>query len=688
MKKILILSLLLVCANLYAEEKAEVIKLEKGNIYSNPKFIDNIRDSISVSYVVDAETIEKRKYNSVGEILRDITVINTHGNDLSMRGQGSGNGRMSSSNYNSKPQLYVDGVLQNFSDSSNDFNNSGSSYDQLKLNIPIYTVNVKDIEKIEVIPGGNSVLYGDGAANGVINITTKKIKETHGRIEHRYGSYKNHITDLSIGTSIKNTDINLSYRKNKTDGYDKYFKNNTDVFSGKTIYNINDNDYISSQYNFYKEKTSSSGTYWAWVGPGDWDYTKFPQKTKEKKEKKGITLNYSKKINENNKLDLLGFYNKLNLLTNINNLNKDNSIRQSMKINYANRKIGLNLKDKIIYNDSNSLVFGLGYIKDTSIINTDDSDFTYEKRKKIDKNTFSIFASNTYKYKKFNFTQGIRYENIKYNGHNQGINIKESVNNWHGNLGINYLYSDTGNIYGKYEIGMTSPNPEHKFNLDKFEKISGSNKLKSEMRNTFEIGWNDYIFNSLVSANIFYSRSKDLIKYIVNEDETITPRNIGETREYGFDIKAEQKFDKITFRESYSYINAKILKDDPREYWRMWFSTKPWPMGEVEGKKIANVPAHRYTLAIDYDITKKLGLTLEGTYNADAFIRNDNTQKKGRNFVVNFRANYKPIEDLDIYVGINNWRSRGYQYGNLGENAKYYVSSPEKNYYAGFSYKF
>lgn len=39
---------------------------------------------------------------------------------------------------------------------------------------PLESVNLNNIERIEIIPGGGSVLYGSGTRGGVINIITKK----------------------------------------------------------------------------------------------------------------------------------------------------------------------------------------------------------------------------------------------------------------------------------------------------------------------------------------------------------------------------------------------------------------------------------------------------------------------------------------------------------------------------------
>ena len=80
-----------------------------------------------------------------------------------------------------------------------------------------------------------------------------------------------------------------------------------------------------------------------------------------------------------------------------------------------------------------------------------------------------------------------------------------------------YLYSDTGNAYVKYERAFTSPAPGQL--VDKIEiaprvytyKV---NNLKSESTNLFEVGWNDYLFGSLLSADVFYSETKDEIATI------------------------------------------------------------------------------------------------------------------------------------------------------------------------------
>ena len=80
----------------------------------------------------------------------------------------------------------VDGVRYN--DPSN---TSGASFDHLL---------VGDIEKIEIIKGAQSGVWGADAAAGVINVVTKKAESgTHGSVGLEAGSYghKGATTSLS-----------------------------------------------------------------------------------------------------------------------------------------------------------------------------------------------------------------------------------------------------------------------------------------------------------------------------------------------------------------------------------------------------------------------------------------------------------------------------------------------------------
>lgn len=85
-------------------------------------------------------------------------------------------------------------------------------------------IPVENIEKIEVVRGAASSLYGGRAVGGVIQITTKQHKEgLHGSVVLSAGS--NDTQKQVYNASIKKDkwDIGIGYEKRKTDGWRGYF---------------------------------------------------------------------------------------------------------------------------------------------------------------------------------------------------------------------------------------------------------------------------------------------------------------------------------------------------------------------------------------------------------------------------------------------------------------------------------
>ena len=86
-------------------------------------------------------------------------------------------------------------------------------------------IPVQNIEKIEVVRGASSSLYGGRAVGGVIQITTKQNKEDglHGDVLLSTGS--NSTTKQVYDAKIKKDkwDVNVGYEKRKTDGWRGYF---------------------------------------------------------------------------------------------------------------------------------------------------------------------------------------------------------------------------------------------------------------------------------------------------------------------------------------------------------------------------------------------------------------------------------------------------------------------------------
>ena len=728
MKKYLMgLSIFIFCASAYGE----VINLGEKNIYSETGFEKNLRNSTTSPYIITSKDIEAKGYTSVSEILDSVPGVNIQEGlhpAVDVRGQGFQKAKAT-------VQLLVDGVPANMLDTSH-------------MNVPIDVVNINEIERIEVIPGGGAVLYGSGTSGGVINIITKKYKgknNIRGGIGYQLASFRNNKFDVSVGTSVGNFDFDINYSKNRKYGYRDYDFTNSDYFSGRINYNINKTSNIAFKYSGYRDKY----TYPNYLDQKELDENRRQSGlTKEKDEKNKIkkdefTLTYNTKIGDKNDLNILGFYQKTDIPSESiedytseykgmlqgqagklrkalskPGLSADTILAMRKKLNailaelgstksadlksfsqFKDTKKAIKIKDKFTYDSVGSnIIIGLGYtdngmlrVSKTDILTVSKTDMfgkiaMADTKLDLSKKTFEVYALNTYKISRVELIQGLRFENSKYDGTRKNkddiLDIKKSKDDWAGSLAVNYLYSDTGNAYVKYERAFTSPAPGQL--VDKIEvsprvytyKV---NNLKSESTNLFEVGWNDYLFGSLVSADVFYSETKDEIATIFDvggHGFGFRNTNIGKTKRYGFDLSAEQKFEKFTFKESYSFIETKILKDNSNSF---------------EGKHIADVPKHKLVFSVDYDITSKFTVGADYEYRAAAFI--DNANKYGKDkakSVFNLRANYKITNSLNVYAGINNIFGAKY-YNSVranGKGEKFYDPAPKINYYAGFKYKF
>ena len=722
MKKYLMgLSILIFCASAYGE----VIDLGEKNIYSETGFEKNLRNSTTSPFIITSKDIETKGYTSVSEVLDSVPGVNIQEGlhpAVDVRGQGYQKAKAT-------VQLLVDGVPANMLDTSH-------------MNVPIDVVNINEIERIEVIPGGGAVLYGSGTSGGVINIITKKYKgnnNVRGGVGYQVGSFANNKFDVSAGTSVGNFDFDVNYSKNRKHGYRDYDFTNSDYFSGRINYNISKTSNIAFKYSGYRDKY----TYPSFLTQKELDDNRRQSgNDKEAKENNRIkkdefTLTYNTKIGDKNDLNVLGFYqktdipsesiedytteykgmlagqaaglraalrnpmlpprartamtNKLNAL--LTELRSTNNVDFKTVSQFKDTKKAIKIKDKFTYDNAGSnVVVGLGYT-DNDMVRVSKMELVGKRvmadtKLDLTKKTFEVFALNTFKVNKFELIQGLRFENSKYDGTRRNntdtLDIKKSKDNWAGSLAVNYLYSDTGNVYAKYERAFTSPAPGQL--VDKVETATNVytykvNNLKSESTNLFEIGWNDYLFNSLLSADIFYAETKDEIATIFDggrpnaHGTAFKSTNLGKTRRYGFDLSAEQKFEKFTFREAYSFIDTKILKDNSKSF---------------EGKHIADVPKHKLVFSLDYDITSKFTVGADYEYRAAAFI--DNTNKYGKDkakSVFNLRADYKLTNSLNIYAGINNiFGAKYYNSVGLSSGERIYDPAPRRNYYAGFKYKF
>jgi len=102
-------------------------------------------------------------------------------------------------------------------------------------NFDIRNIAIGNIERIEIVKGSQSTLYGSDAIAGVINIITKKNtnKTAEGNVMSSYGSNETFRAQASINGRSGNVDYNAGYSFHHTNGINETVNNNPNAFADR-----------------------------------------------------------------------------------------------------------------------------------------------------------------------------------------------------------------------------------------------------------------------------------------------------------------------------------------------------------------------------------------------------------------------------------------------------------------------
>ncbi|HDZ5056485.1 TPA: TonB-dependent receptor [Campylobacter jejuni] len=702
-KKFLSLSLFtLLTTHLNAQELNEAIKLQKIVVSATGFEQDadsNLRNIISI----EGKDLQNKGYISLGQALERISGISFInfglGRNIDMRGQGNKS--------NIAVKVMIDGRAINVLDNSHGVT-------------PLESINLDNIERIEIIPGGGSVLYGSGTRGGVINIITKKQKSDAFAINFKSSSYDHGRLSGNLGINgAKQINENLAFsfdiQSFNHDGYQEGYNKKGYFINTKTYIDFNDNSDLTLVYNYFKSKNTSSGYL-----------------TKAQAQSDPTQKGSNDNITQINRPEISLDYHYYNDMWEFNL----ETFWQNQKINYLKDEIsmmgttayqngsgfedtltGIALKNKLNYANNSYFIFGyefanhdakrksLVYYSVPGIINyhrmTTLMDMT--------KQSHSIFALDSHNFNDFfTLSGGARYEFSTYstdrsyrnemsmNGRPPSptiidtttlFNTDKNTHNFALEITPNFKYSDTGNLYLKYERGFVSPTPAQFVNRNKtgtnLPPYSSSN-LKAEIFDTFELGiddfwWDFYGFN----LTLFYTLSKDEISYLGNPHSTSGSwwkyYNIDQTRRLGVELSLSQNFlnDDLIFRESLTYLDAKISK------------------GINDGMRIPYVSKIKATAGLEYAWNKNFSNFIDLTYFSrakDGGTIDENTGKMSKNswtrdyFLTDIGMRYD-YKKLQILAGIRNLFDKRYYTYQDSINDQYLVGNG-RNYYVEFKYAF
>lgn len=644
-KYLMLLAILAVGTTAMAEEKIATQKLNE-TVISTENFEISVLDTAKNITIVTQDEIQAKGANTVAEALRGVpgvTVNYMDGQDVVFDLRGSG------ATAKSNTLVLLDGVPMNAPDGL--YNTS--------------QIPVSQIEKIEVIPAGGAVMYGDGTTGGVINIITKspENRRNYGSINGEIGSWDTRKGNVNYGTKIGDKLLfDISYNYSESDGYrdphpdyKKGDKNETISLKGKYLL---EDGYLEGKYSYNDSRDSWTSSL------SEEKYNSNPKQAGDNggrtdRESDDYLLKYVKKLNDKFEFSILGEYSEINY--------KYWSTYYGARSSYKTDIEQYFIKPQVKYNygEESYLILG-GDWKEANL-----NRITYKTE--VDKKTYAGYILNKTTVGDWQFTQGYRRENSEYKDQNdRSSNYNKEFDNDIFELGANYLYSDTGSIYLNFVQTFRTPN------MDDLNLWKGN--FDQQETRTYELGIKDIYKNTYASTSVFLIDTKDEIYY--DKDEKIegaffngANKNFdGKVRRIGVQASLQHYFDKLTLRENISYIQPKVTS------------------GKFDGKEFAGVSRWNINLGATYNFTEKLLLNTDIYYSSKSYSSDDFANKYGKeNSYVTFDANikYKINDELEIYGGIKNLFDKEYAtFVTASDFGTSYGPADGRSYYAGFRYNF
>jgi len=535
-------------------------------------------------------------------------------------------------------------------------------------NIPL-----ERVKKIEVIRGGRgSVIYGDNATGGAINIITREGEGFKADVDLLAGSYATFRTAAAVSGGKENMSFHLSGNYLGTEGFRDNSKSNSADVGLNTAYYVKDYLKINFSGGYHKDKTGLPGAlkesdFAAGASRTD---TKFPSDYAK-------TEDYYLKVTP--EVYFAGD----------SSFKVDASYRKRSFVSFTSGDWGNFLGDssiatvaispQIIFKKSfgaasNSLTAGIDYQKADNDILNDSLFFGFRSI-----GNFTLTKENQGYYihdeitlaNNIRISGGYRYDKAEFTFHPStpdSISMSRSA----GTAGVNYTFYRKSYVYASYAKSFRYPVLDE---LYSFYTNTVNTSLLPQTSDNVEAGVRHYITDDFyMHLNGF---RMDTRREIIYNPLTYMNENLdGKTRRDGVEVSAYSKItDKISARASYTYLNARIRD------------------GFYSGKEIPNVPMHKATAEVVAGLGKGFTAALNSIYVGERPFISDfsnNFSKQKQYALLNAKLAYEK-KGLRAFIEINNLTNKSYsEYGVIGgfPQEKAYYPSPGRNFAAGLSISF
>ncbi len=545
-------------------------------------------------------------------------------------------------------------------------------------------VSLSVVDKIEVVRGASSSLYGSGAMGGVINIFTKEPEEeTRINLEQSYGDYATRESKVTLSAPLsEDTGYILSYNHLESDGFVAFdgrekerdaktpaekkaltnmrkaaIPNYRDVDNafGKLVYKIDPFSSLSLSHSFWKDE----------IGQGR-------KHLHTNIERNRATLGYKSKGLDADVSANVFYLNEefVHYFDNAKYPSADKPFEELAQIRHKPGKdTGMNLNFSFPLSENQIFTSGIDYrwaeMEDKldtigppakkglerAIGRQHQASLFFEDEISLGKLSLNLSGRGDWyrTYGGYHYKKQWNPKKKKYVV-TEEIYPAEAGGVFNPKAGLNYHFSDSTTLRGSvgrafhmpylYSLYGTTECPPGKIN-------EGNPNLKPEYVIAYELGIDQRLGeNFALRLTGFYNDINDWMDKSYFTKSTNKWSNIDEVETAGVELEGEYNlFNNLTLFTNYNYLHTEIDK----------YTAPPCEAkkGIYEGKRLSDQPQHRANFGFAYNLPKNLIFSLKCRYVGSRYDDLENTKKLENYLTADLLASKKLAEFIEVALEIN-----------------------------------
>jgi vitamin B12 transporter len=646
-KKIFIVAAVIVSSRLLAQQDTTGQVLDEVVITSS-KYPRKQSETGKIVTVISRQQLEKSNGKTIGEVLNTVagvTIIGTNNalgtnNTSSIRGASAGN-----------TLILLDGIPLNDPSVNNNY---------FDLNY----FSISQIERIEILKGGQSTLYGSDAVAGVINIISKKAAKeklnvygsltggSYNTFQQNFGAGgRNKLLDYSVNyTHLSSKGFSTANDSSKSANFDKdgFDQHVVSARIGVQVSKKLKVDFFST-YNYYKTGLDAT----AFIDEKDYDVkndnVRIGTGLKYDHHRGSLKFNYSFNYVERNYLD-------------------DSTYKSSPYVDFWKSSFIGRTHYAELYNNWKWANWELLTGADYRLHNTYQFYYStgpfgpYDPPAWTAKmNQVSPFASAVYKINGFTGELGGRL-----NIHSQyGSNFTYTIN-------PSWLINNKVKIFANFYSAFKTPTL-----YQLFDPSAGNIDLKPEKGTIQEAGV-EIFYNKSFHARLagFNRNTKDAIVYTFNPSTFASKYlNVSEQKNYGAEAELRYTAGKLSVTANYAYTDGETTSA---------YDGTGTPIGkDTTYYNLYRIPKHAFNLNVGVQATQSfyISISLRSVSKREEFIYGDLPETLKGYTTIDLYGEYKFNKKLRVFLDLKNITNKDY-FDLLGYNSRKF------NFTGGISYSF